>query len=274
MKKRTKQERREKIQEVLEGYRRFDYDYIPFGTHWKNPDETYRYRGNAADHVATGFWRTVTFLLAYPAMRLLYGVKITGKENLRALGKKQGAICVCNHFSLLDTLFVRLAVGHYRSFHTMAPQNNKTGLGGHIIRHGGMLPFSPNLSAMRNLNAEMGRLLQKGKIVNIYSEQAMWINYRKPRPMKDGVFFYAAKHSVPVLPIFCTFEKTARGRMKKLRIHILPAVWTDETLPKKQRMAEMRRAAEGAWKECYERAYGIPLEYLPDRRKNAPKARQ
>lgn len=258
-------EKRDGIQSVLESYRRFDYEYIPTGTNWTVPDAKYRYRRKFPDTIITGFWRTMMQLVAPLAIKLLYGAKVTGKENLKAL-KGKGALCVCNHFSFLDTLFVRAAVGHYRSFHTMTQCNNKKGLGGHIIRHGGMLPFSENFTAMKNLVAEMDRLLKKGKIINFYAERAMWVNYRKPRPMKEGVFTYAVKFNVPVLPIFCTFEKNAKGHIKKLRINILPPVYPDETLGRKERAAAMCAAAQDEWKQCYERAYGIPLEYLPDKR--------
>lgn len=265
MKKRTKREKREAIHRTLESYRRFDYDYIPFGKNWKIPDGNYRYRQTGIDRLATGFWRTMMRLVAPVALKILYGARVTGRENLKALGK-QGAFCVCNHFSYLDTLFVRQAVGHYRSYHTMTQWNNKTGIGGHIIRHGGMLPFSSNLGAMKNLLHELERLLSEGKIVNIYAEQAMWINYQKPRPMKEGAFYYAVKYRVPILPLFCTFRKNKRGHMRKLRIHILPAVYADESLPRGERIAKMKADAELAWRTCYEEAYGA-LEYLPDARK-------
>ena len=206
-------------------------------------------------------------VLAPVLLKVAYGYRVVGKENRRAL-KKQGAIVVCNHISYLDTLFVRAAAGHYRSFHTMAPWNNKTGVGGWFMRHAGMWAFSANLAATKNLMREMERRLKQGKFVNFYAEQAMWVNYPKPRPMKDGAFYYAVKMDVPVLPVFCTFRKNRRGHMKKLRIHILPAVYADKSLPRAARIAKMKAEAEAAWKACYEEAYGKPLEYLPDRRKN------
>ena len=267
MKKRAKHEKIEKIQNALEGYRRFDYDYIPFGTHWKFPDKKFRYRKTGIDRLGVGFWRTLLFLFGWLLIGVCYGARVTGRKNLKAV-KKTGCISICNHFSFLDTLFVRQAVGHYRSFHTMGPKNNKTGLGGHIIRHGGMLPFSPNLEATRNLNAEIERLLKAGKIINFYPEQALWTNYQKPRPMKDGAFHYAIKHNVPVLPIFCTFKKDKKGHMHKLRINILPAIYANESLSRKEKIADVKERATAAWRECYEKAYGKTLKYLPDQRKD------
>lgn len=258
-------EKHEKIQAVLEAYRRFDYDYIPFSEGWIMPDERFAYRKAFPECIINGFWRTFMRIFAPVLLKVVYGAKVVGKKNLKAI-KGKGATCVCNHISFLDTLFVRQAVGHYRSFHTMGEINNKSGIGGHIIRHGGMLPFSSNFTATKNLVKEMQRLLDKGKIINFYAERALWVNYRKPRPMKEGAFAYAVKFNAPVLPIFCTFTKNKKGRMKKLRINILPAVFPDETLSRKERAEKMRLSCEQAWKDCYESAYNKPLEYLPDAR--------
>ena len=263
-KKRTKYEVREGIQAALERRRRFDYAYIAAGEHWTMPDKDYRYRLRFGGRIAAGFFRTVLFA-ASPLFKLLYGYRVIGKSNLRAL-KKSGAIAVCNHFSYIDTFFVRAALGHYRSFHTMAPVNNKRGLGGWCIRHGGMLPFSTDYAACKNFRAELKRLLSRGKIVNFYAERAMWGNYQKPRPMKDGAFVYAERLQVPVLPVFCTFRKSKRGHMRRVRIHILPAVYPREGLGRRQCAAAMRAEAEAAWKACYEESYGIPLAYLPQTR--------
>ena len=143
----------------------------------------------------------------------------------------------------------------------MAPWNNKKGFGGHIIRHGGMWPFSKDREATRKLYAEMEQRLKEGKIVNFYAEQVMWTNYQKPRPMKDGAFHYALKYEVPVLPIFCTFKRSKMGHLKRVHIHILPAIYADETLPRAERLKDMRVRAEAEWRDCYEAAYSRPLEY-------------
>lgn len=257
-----KYEKIQAIQNTLERHRRFDYDYIPFGNNWTMPDEKYKYRQRGLSRFVTRFWLTIMAGLAPLLLKVCYRAKVVGKENFKALGKR-GAVCVCNHFNYLDTLFVRRVVGYFRSYHTMGPFNNKKGLGGHIIRHGGMLPFSTNMTAMKGFMRETERLLKDGKIVNFYPEQALWLNYRKPRPMKDGAFYYAVKCNVPVLPLFCTFQKSKRGQIRKLRIHVLPAIFANETLPKNERLADVKARAETAWKDCYERAYGTSLEYLP-----------
>lgn len=268
-KPRTKLEKRVGIQNTLEGYRRFDYDYIPFGT-YSMPDGKYPYRqkgfGKAAQAVIRGVLRVCGPVL----LKVAYGCRVEGKEHLRALReKKQGAICVSNHVALLDTLFVRQAIGHFHTYFTMAPWNNKRGLGGWFIRRGGMWAFSADLAAMRNLTNEMKARLGEGGIVHFYAEQAMWTNYQKPRPMKDGAFYYAVRYNVPVLPVFFTFKVNKKGCMRKLVIHILPPVAPDASLPRNERAGRLKEQAQAAWTSCYERAYGVTMEYLPDRRRNA-----
>lgn len=261
--KRTSAQKHKLIQRELESRGKFDYEYIPSGDNWKMPDENFPYRKKFPEAILNGFWRVFLQLFAPILLKVAYGAKVVGKENLKAV-KGKGALCVCNHISFLDTLFVRQGVGYFRSFHTMTARNNKGGLGGHVIRHGGMLPFSDNYSATKNLIKEMKRLLGKGKIINFYAEKAMWVNYQKPRPMKEGVFTYAVMFDVPVVPLFCTFKRSKKGHIKKLRIHVLPAIAPDGALPRRERAEKMRQQAELSWKECYESSYGVALTYCTD----------
>lgn len=266
LKKRSVKEKRDGIQEALERHKKFGCDYIPFSDKWSVPDGDFKYCRKFPESLISGFWRTVLFAFSPILLKVWFGAKVTGRQNLKEL-KKRGALCVCNHISYLDTLFVRQAVGYYRSYHTMTQRNNRKGLGGHIIRHGGMLPFSENFAAMKNLTAEMERLLKKGKIINFYPEKAMWTGYQKPRPMASGAFYYAVKYGVPVLPVFCTFEKNKSGLIKKLRINILPPLYSDDALPKRERIEKMRAEAQNRWKECYEIAYNKKLEYILNTKK-------
>lgn len=261
MKKRSKRQIREGIQSLLEKRRRFDYDYIPFGDNYKMPDKNFAYRAKGANLIITMIVRFILSTLGALLVKVCYGAKVVGKENLKSL-KNTGYVSVMNHFHFLDTVFLRQAIGHFRSYHTMTAYNNKTGFLGFLIRHAGMLPFSGVLAAMKNFNAETERLLKEGKAVNFYAEKALWGNYRKPRPMKDGAFKFAVQNGVPVLPVFCTFDKSKKyGHIRKLKIHILPAVYPDAELPKSLRISDMRERAEREWKETYEKAYGIPLVY-------------
>ncbi len=273
MKRRSKGEKIQGIQALYAERGKYNCDYgKPVGK-WSMPDGDFPYRQRGLDSVLSFGVRTLLRSLAPSAIRIGYGARVVGKENLKEL-KGKGAISLCNHISPLDVLFVRGATGHYRSYQTVAPFNNKDGLGGAIINHGGVLPFSSNLAAMQNFNDEVQRLLDNGKFVNFYPEQSMWNSYQQPRPMKSGAFHYAVKFNVPVVPIFCTFKRTKNCGIRKLRINVLKPVYPDQSLPKKLREAKMLEAAEREWRECYEGAYnsdgGMP-EAVYDERSLAAK---
>lgn len=200
--------------------------------------------------------RTITFVFGPLLCALLGGVKVRGKQNLKPF-KNQGAICVCNHVSLLDSLYIKMAIGHYRSYHTGAPWNNKKGFGGFLLRRAGFLSLGGNVKAMRNFKNTVGELLKKNAITNYYPEHALWQQYEKPRPLKSGAFRMAANFQVPVLPLFITFE----GKHKRPVVNILSAILPDETLPPRLLAEQMQNQCAEVWKKLYENVYGQKLRY-------------
>lgn len=241
------------IQSVLERRGKLNCEYGRIVGKWTMPDENYKYRQSLGHKFISLILNSAVAVVAPVYLKFKYGAKVTGKENLREV-KGKGAVSICNHIDCLDTLFVRQAMGYLRSYHTVAPFNNKSGLGGAIMRHGNVLPFSANLKAMKNMSDEMRRLLNAGKIINFYPEQSMWNAYREPRPMKDGAFHYAVKYGVPVVPIFCTFKRTERYKIKKLKINILKPIYPDGG-GGRAAFADLKTKAELAWGNCYLKEY-------------------
>ena len=95
----------------------------------------------------------------------------------------------------------------------------------------------------------------------IYPEQAMWWNYRKPRPHKPGAYFYAAKNHVPVIPLFVTMtDQTGRtdgaGFPKQAyTVHILPPIYPDPARSLRENERAMQEKNEQLCREVYERVY-------------------
>ncbi len=265
-KKRSGQYKREKIHALLASHGHYNMDYGRVVGTWKMPDASYRYRAGPFHRFCSFFVRLALAAIVPVYLKLAYGAKVTGRENLKAI-KGKGAICLCNHFHILDILFMRQAVGHFRTYQTVAPFNNKGGVLGMFMHCGGILPFSADLAAMRNFEAEIGRLLRTGKAVCFCPERALWTHYPAPRPMQRGAFRYAVKFNVPALPIFCTFRER-KGRIRKLRIHILPAVFPDETLPSRAREREMLETAEREWQACFAENSPYAVDNLPAKQYN------
>ncbi len=190
-------------------------------------------------------------------LRFAFGFCVKGKKNLRAL--KGGAVSVCNHVHMMDTLMVKLALGGFRTFHTGSYYLLKRGWAGRIFKSGGFLPVGETVKDLENLQSAIGSLMQKGKIVNFYPEHALWYRYEKVRPFKPGAFRYAVRFGVPVLPLFIEFKETKLRRLlhmeKKVILHILPAVMPPAEGSERARAQALCGRVRAAMIEKYEDVY-------------------
>ncbi len=197
--------------------------------------------------------------------------EIKGMENYRAV--ESGAVITCNHFSVLDNYAIYRAIrGDFKkgqNLYKVIREGNYTnfkGLFGFFFRHCNTLPLSSNPKTMVKFLRSTKTLLARGEKILIYPEQAMWWNYRKPRPMKSGAFKIAAMSKAPVIPAFITMEDTARpdadgAPVQAYTIWFLPAIYPKESLSEKENAEYMKNANFEAWKKVYEEFYKIPLEY-------------
>ena len=97
----------------------------------------------------------------------------------------------------------------------------------------------------------------------------MWWNYRKPRPMVNGAYRFAAECSTPILPMFITMNDSeligSDGfPIQEYTLHILPAIYPDENKTIKENAEDMKNKNYEAWKKVYEDFYGIPLTYTTE----------
>lgn len=201
---------------------------------------------------------------------------VEGKEHLSALEK--GAIVTCNHFSPLDNYIVfhclRKALPRKYLYKVIREGNytNFPGLYGFLFRHCNTLPLSRNRRTMMNFTSAVQTLLTRGEAILIYPEQAMWWNYRKPRPFKVGGFKMAYRAGVPVLPTFITMTD-ARERVdehgypvQRHVLHIMPPIYPDKSLGEKVGAEKMMNEAFALYKAKYEEVYGKPLTYTEEER--------
>ena len=198
--------------------------------------------------------------------------EIKGMENLNGL--KSGAILTCNHFNPFDCFTVehlfRISEhkGKKQLFKVIREGNytNFPGFYGFLFRNCNTLPLSQNKKTMYNFLKAVDTILQRGDFILIYPEQSLWWNYRKPKPLKNGAFKFAAKNHVPVLPIFITMEDSATYGpdgvpMQEYTVFIEKPIYPVDNLPERDQVTVMRDENYAVWKRIYEEFYGIPLEY-------------
>ena len=140
------------------------------------------------------------------------------------------------------------------------------GLYGYFFRHCNTLPLSSNYNTMKNFNHAIDTILKRGDIVLIYPEQAMWWNYRKPRPLKAGAFRYASKTNVHIVPCFITMSDSTNYdkdgfKIQEYTVNFLKPIFPDTSLNLKDSSEKLSIQNYQMWKEVYEETYKIPLTY-------------
>ena len=196
---------------------------------------------------------------------------IKGIENFTCL--KSGAILTCNHFSPTDNYTVYRAIRNYlpkgKYLYKVIREGNYTsfkGLFGFFFRNCNTLPLSSNVDTMKKFLRSMSVLLERGEKILVYPEQAMWWNYKKPRPLKSGAFKFAAKNNVPVIPTFITLSDGDKFdnegfKVQEQTIWFLPPIYPDNNLSVKENTELLKDKNYDAWKELYEKVYGEKLVY-------------
>ena len=196
---------------------------------------------------------------------------VSGLENATAV--KGGAIVTCNHFNICDnytvykTIKPALKKRHY--LYKVIKESNYTNFKGPVrlmMRHGNTMPLSSNVCVMKEFFEGMKTLLERGEKILIYPEQAMWFNYRKPRPLKPGAFWFAAKFNVPVIPVFIGMKDTEilddNGfPVQEYYVYYLPAIYPDTDLNVRDNSEIMMKKNYRMWVETYEKFYGKKLSY-------------
>ena len=197
--------------------------------------------------------------------------KVVGIENYLAVDG--GAIITCNHFHPCDNYAVYRAIRPYlngRRLYKVIREGNYTNYPnpiGFFFRHCNTLPLSSNMETMKNFMYAMKTLLGRGEKILIYPEQALWWNYRKPRPCKDGAYKFAVNTGVPIITMFITMTDSdildPNGFfVQKYTINIMPAIYPNNDLDKKTNIANMKEQNYNACVKTYEDFYKVKLEYL------------
>lgn len=200
--------------------------------------------------------------------------EVKGLENLKIL--KGGTIFTCNHFNMCDNYAIYKALKPYlkkKMLWKVIREGNYTNSPkpfSFFFQNCNTLPLSSNTQTMRKLIIAIKRLLQKGENILIYPEQAMWWNYKKPRPFKPGAFSFAVSSNVPVVPMFITMTDSDHLEengfyTQEYTIHILKPIYPQENLTKQENIEYIKNENYNAWVKVYEEFYGKKLEFLTEK---------
>lgn len=229
------------------------------------------------EKISSRFWMKFANILARNFINSLLRKKIMILKEVKGLEnyvemKRKGAIITCNHFNAMDNFAVYKAIEkhvYHRELVKVCREGNYTnfpGFYGFLFKHCNTLPLSSVASTMKNFMHAVKTYLAQGRQILIYPEQAMWWNYRKPRPLAAGAFKMAAENNVPVIPFFITMRDSdivdSDGFfVQEYTVNILKPIFPKEDLSVRQNAEFMKNENYSVWKKVYEEFYGIPLVY-------------
>jgi 1-acyl-sn-glycerol-3-phosphate acyltransferase len=210
----------------------------------------------------------------YMTSKINKTTRIVGAEKIPSDIK--GFIITSNHFSPLENTVVRYltaSLGRH-DLNIIAQVTNfaMTGPIGFLMNYARTIPIStePHYLARDFMALMREKLVERGEVVLLYPEQEMWFNYRKPRPPKDGAYFFAAKLGVPIVSCFVEIDdldedETPEFKKTKYVLHVLDVLTPDPSRSLKENTEWLGKEDYRLKKECYENVYGRELDYIFDK---------
>lgn len=194
--------------------------------------------------------------------------EVQGLHNLADLNT--GAIITSNHFNPLENTAIRYALrSQHRRLYIVSQATNLQMQGslGFFMNYDDVLPLGRGLNYLGKIFPQLLQtLLQQNNYILIYPEQEMWFNYRKPRPLKRGPYYYAAHFNAPVISCFVEMQDLKKPDNKQFNqirylVHILPIIYPQARLSDRDNSYYMMQQDYQQKKAAYEAAYQQKLTY-------------
>lgn len=195
--------------------------------------------------------------------------EFVGLENIKDI--TGGAIITSNHFNPLDNIIIQKLARDMgkKKLYIVGQVTNLAmdGFIGFMMNHSNIIPISRQVSYLKKEFAKtIKNKLREDNYILIYPEEEMWFNYKKPRTLKPGAYYYAAKNNVPIISCFVEMINTnAIDNLEFYKVkhvlHILPPIYPDSSKTAKENSVIMMQKDYEQKKQAYEQAYNKKLDY-------------
>lgn len=205
------------------------------------------------------------------AKTLAGSTEFKGLENLNNL-PIGGAIVTANHFNQIDSLPIKLLANKMHHQLSIVIEDTNLMLPGffrYLMNYVGTIPLVQSASYIGNeFPKHLSNALAKNNWVLIYPEQEMWWNYRKPRKLQRGAYYFAAKQNVPVISLFIEISDLPKIEKNdsnfyetKYIVHVLQPIFPDVSLSANENAHKMMEQDYQQKVAAYEKIYGKKLNY-------------
>lgn len=142
------------------------------------------------------------FQIVLTAVRIcdwvIYRVRITGRENLRAV---PAAVIVSNHTLLFDPGIIAHAIRPRRTYFTMLEETALIPWLGTFVRLLGAIPIPDSPNALRTLDSAARTALRLTGLIHFFPEGELYRENQEVYPFHPGAFLLACRLGVPVVPV-------------------------------------------------------------------------
>lgn len=213
---------------------------LPYEKMWDMP------LGGTSDEKQIPHWfGNIAYVIVGGLCKILFRYSVDGRENLRALKDKTGAVVVCNHTSYLDVAFVYLAARPSQWVRLIGRESLFPlghGIVGQILSRVGAFPIKRD-TADRTAIKRAARDLKNNELVGIFPEGTRRGKSKKTPTLHAGAAFIAKMGKAPLIPM--TVRNAELVKQKGKLIHFpkisveygTPVLLSDfDDLPKDERM--------------------------------------
>lgn len=172
-----------------------------------NIDEKYEYvpKGKLFNIFSNILYYGIAFPILKILTKIIYDLKIEGKENIREL--KGGAISISNHVLFLDCAMIGLACGKKKIYYSTLEDNFKIPFVRKLIKLLRAIPIPKTIDNKKRFIRATEKILINTNVMHFYPEVALFPYCTKLRKFKNGAFEIAIKNEVPVVPFVFTFRE-------------------------------------------------------------------
>ena len=195
--------------------------------------------------------------------------EIVGIENIKDI--TGGGIVTSNHFNPLDNLIIqKFAKEVFRKrLYIVSQETNlaMSGVIGFFMNYSDIIPIADQVNYMkRDFPQIIKNVLKENNLILIYPEEEMWFNYKKPRPLKGGAYYFSAKNNVPIISCFVEMkeiDEKDNDEFNKVKyvLHVLKPIYPNPNITAKENSEIMKEIDYNQKKEAYEKSYNKKLDY-------------
>ena len=191
---------------------------------------------------------TILYGIAYPILyvfnKIMFQFTVIGTENLKKI--KGGKITVSNHVHPMDCTMCAVVQAPKTVYFPTLKENFQIPVVRVLIKLLHAIPIPKQVEAKQKFKEEIDKLLQAGKTVHFYPEGSLRIYATKIREFKKGAFRFAVENNVPIVPMVYKFKKVTGifkiwKRKPKIELHILEAIYPDNTIAKQEAIEKLKK---------------------------------